>query len=222
MGESFSNRNKYCLYYLFYLAKNLCYIIYNVDIRFFVQTGENMKRRRPSWTHLIPFILVAGVLGLLPLAFISFENFVRMNGSLGYIYFGFAGFIGGLCLLEAIRLYIGESRENRLLRGDDNATRAKATFLNSQFKTSTNVNGRRVSSYHHVRYGYNDERGRFVSRTSFKLYNPLEIQYLQDLGEFDILMKGKVAVIVECLDEQVIADYYSNRGVSGDFIDNSL
>lgn len=170
-----------------------------------------MKKRRPAWTHLIMFIVVATVLGVAPLLFMDASEFIARNGFLGYFYFGFCIFIGGACLIEMVRLYIGERRENRLLRGDESATRTKATFLNSKFKTSTEVNGRVTHSYHHVRYGYKDEYGNYVTRQSFKLYSPLEVEYLSSLGEFDVLMKGKVAVIVEDLDEQVIANYFNNR-----------
>ena len=170
-----------------------------------------MKKRRPAWTHLILFILVPAILGIIPLLVVDLEELFAVNGSLAYVYFGFVIFIGGISLIEMIRLFIGERRENNLLDRRDGATRTKATFLASHYKTSTQVNGRTTSVLHNVRFSYNDEKGRFVSRQSFKLYNPLEIQYLQDLVEFDILMKGNVAVIIEDLDPQVIADYYARK-----------
>ena len=113
-----------------------------------------MKKRRPAWTHLIIFIIVPAILGTIPLLVMDGREFLTRNGFMGYVFFGFCFFICGICLIEMVRLYIGERRENRLLSGDEGAIRTKAIFLNHKVKTTTHVNGRMTHSYHHIRYSY--------------------------------------------------------------------
>ncbi len=178
-----------------------------------IYIGENMKRKK-SWTYSLPLTIIAGGLGVIPLIFMGFKDMMNQAGPLAGVYLGIAGFICGLGILEMIRRFILEYKENRLLKNSGSATRLKAIVLREDLgvqNTSTVELGVKNKVFIPIRYSYTDTNGNFVSKISAKLYTPLEERYLRDIGEFDILVSGRTTVIAENLDEQLIADFYSKR-----------
>ncbi len=171
-------------------------------------------RRRPAWTQLLPFVLVAAFFMAIPFL-VGVEEFAKDNVMMRYFYFLFLLLIIGLCLFEMVRLGLGESRENRLLSGEVTATRTIATFISSKMKSKTQVNGKTVRSYHHIKFGYKDEYGVYRTYQTFKLYSPIEVQYLMTKQNFEVLVKGSVAVIVEDLNEYAIQGFFSERRAQG-------
>ena len=170
--------------------------------------------RRFSWIHAIPIILIPGAIGIAPLFFMSFEDIMEKAGPPVGFFFGIAGLICGLGIFEFLRCFLVEFQENRLLRNSESATRLKAKVLtDNQSLTNTNtvMLGAKNKVFMHIHYYYTDTHGNQVSKYSAKMYSPLEIQYLTDLGEFDILVRGKTSVVAETLDEQIIVDFYNNR-----------
>ena len=170
--------------------------------------------RKKSWTHALPIILIPGVLGIIPLFFMGYKDIFQKAGPLAGVFFGIAGLICGLGIFELLRCIFIEHKENRLLRHPDGATRLKAIVLNDNHglsNASAIPLGVKNRVFIPIHYSYTDTQGKFVSKFSAKLYTPLEQQYLTDIGEFDILVKGNTSVIAEKLDEQIIADFYNNR-----------
>lgn len=170
--------------------------------------------RKASWKQFIPFVLVTG--GFLAFPFlVGLEDFSPDNAFMKYFYFIFLLFIMGFCLFEMVRLGLGEKRENKLLNGKVTATRTTATFISSKMKSKTQVNGRTVRSYHHIKFAYKDEYGAYRTYQTFKLYSPVEVQYLMAKQNFEVLVKGSEAVIVEDLNEYTIQRFFSERRAQG-------
>lgn len=171
------------------------------------------KHRKPSWT--LPLMIEAISL-ILFIAGISLFD-VSKNISMGAIVFlGFSGLIFLLCSLESFRLLVGESKENRLIKGKIKGVKTTANFLYSKFKSETQVRTgstntlRQLNTYYQIKYSYVDENGISRTKMSYKVYSPKEIIYLKSLGSFDILVRGKNAVIIEDLDDSTINNFNNN------------
>lgn len=171
-------------------------------------------KRKASWTQFIPFVLVAGVFLSFPFL-VGLEDFAPGNLLAKLFYFVFLLGIIAFCFFEMIRLGMGEGRENRLLSGKVTSTRTTGTFLESKVKSRTEVNGRIIRSYHHIRFSYKDEYGVYRTYQTHKIYNSKEVHYLRTKCNFDILAHGGVAVIVEDLNEYKMQDFYSKRRAEG-------
>lgn len=162
----------------------------------------------------LPIVIIPGILGIVPLFFIGFKDMFRQAGPLAGVYFGIAGLIFGLGVFETIRRFVLEFLENRLLRRKEGATRLKAIVLQDGLGASNSnpiALGEKNRTFISINYSYTDTHGRFMSKYTYKLYTPLEKQYLSDLGEFDIVVSGRLSAIAEDLSEQVIRDFYENK-----------
>lgn len=159
--------------------------------------------RRPAWTQEIFLLLIVGTLFTIPLFIIDFPVDLK---SVWGIYLGFSGFLLTITIIDMIRLFIGEYRENLLLKGKIKGTQTTGRFVFSKVKVSGSG-----GTHSHINFSYIDENGVERNRQSYRLYRNYEVAYLKDLDNIEVVCNGKIAVIIEDLSIEKINEFYCSR-----------
>lgn len=163
----------------------------------------NKTHRISIWVLPLLIAVITSILFIIPMLVIKIPEDIYGNW---VVYFSLDGFIFLSCAIKFIELFIGERKENKLIAGAVSSYKTKGEFL--YYKTK--ISSTNIFKYYQVKYSYQDQNGVNRRRVSFKTYSTKEIEYLESLGSFEILVNGKNAAIVEDLNETKIDMYFQN------------